>query len=395
MTGGEDWGDMAASAREVHPLYYMFFLILIGFLVLAVLNILTGIFVNNALEISENDRDNILFEASNERQDFAENIKRIFHDMDDDGDGTISWEEFKTHIVKFHVRASLASLGVDVRDAEGFFKLLANMAANNLHRKGVDIDSFANGCLRLKGVARMIDVQGLAFQMKSLQKMEERLTTFCWEQFEHIRHILGDDSEVVLPPLYQKSSTGEVTAPSSQGGSKVVSTVTSRRPSLGRANTMDAGHKAHTPNFGLSEATHEVAASSPDLNPEPCAGVPAVTSGHAGGTAVTYLVLQQPQTLSRSNSGNRRAPKAAMAPEANASLPKEGLPSIPNATRSSLPASTVSSQSDNLNDNVNGNNVLVPPRILGTAALTTESIEVVMPGGPRPGTPVRPRELAV
>merc|ERR1712007_363213 len=54
-TGGMDWGELGENIRAVSLGYFLLLLFFIGFMIFAVLNILTGVFVDKALEISQDD----------------------------------------------------------------------------------------------------------------------------------------------------------------------------------------------------------------------------------------------------------------------------------------------------------------------------------------------------
>eukprot|EP00747_Dinoflagellata_sp_TGD_P028327 gnl/TRDRNA2_/TRDRNA2_133196_c1_seq1.p1 gnl/TRDRNA2_/TRDRNA2_133196_c1~~gnl/TRDRNA2_/TRDRNA2_133196_c1_seq1.p1 ORF type:complete len:721 (-),score=106.39 gnl/TRDRNA2_/TRDRNA2_133196_c1_seq1:31-2193(-) len=57
ITGGADWGDLAEPLKHAGYHYYLLFLFYVSFLTFAVLNVLTGIFVDVAMKCSEDDPD--------------------------------------------------------------------------------------------------------------------------------------------------------------------------------------------------------------------------------------------------------------------------------------------------------------------------------------------------
>merc|ERR1711997_822098 len=78
-------------------------------------------------------------------------------------------------------------LGLDVRDAESFFSLLAS----NNDGRDVDIDNFVNGCMRLKGPATSIDIQALLYHSNFMHKVERRQHQDIMESMQELKEALG------------------------------------------------------------------------------------------------------------------------------------------------------------------------------------------------------------
>merc|ERR1712159_382187 len=66
------------------------------------------------------------------------------------------------------------SRGIEIKDTHSFFNMLrASNDTDNL-----DIDKFVEGCIRLKGMPSSIDVQSVAFEVKSMKANQSRF--FDW-----------------------------------------------------------------------------------------------------------------------------------------------------------------------------------------------------------------------
>jgi len=70
---------------------------------------------------------------------------------------------------------------LDIRDAETFFKMLANIAGPNR----VDANAFVEGCMRMKGGATSVDLACLSFQTDLLHHEFKNLS-------RHITQLVGD-----------------------------------------------------------------------------------------------------------------------------------------------------------------------------------------------------------
>jgi len=182
ISGGYDWFEFAQPLREAGEHYFVMFELFIAFLTLAVLNILTGIFVEKAVEAAENDRDNIVFQHAKHYNSFASDVQDIFSEVDTDDTGTISWAEFRKCMDDTAMQAYFHNVGIDQSDAAFFFRLLSQGSLDG----EVDQEAFLKGCQRLKGGARMMDTQAICCQVQTLFKGLETLAFFCEAQFERL-----------------------------------------------------------------------------------------------------------------------------------------------------------------------------------------------------------------
>merc|ERR550532_65936 len=80
-------------------------------------------------------------------------MTKIFDEADTDGNGKVSWHEFKTYLENPHVHAYLCTKQLHAFDAREFFDVLKEDRADEL-----DLEAFIVGCQRLKGEARSADL---------------------------------------------------------------------------------------------------------------------------------------------------------------------------------------------------------------------------------------------
>jgi hypothetical protein len=156
ITGGIDWQTMAVPLLDVDPVLMCVFVIYICFMVLGVLNVVVGIFVSNAKDAAGSDRDILTETRLREERETMRRMRAIFREADQDGDDALSWGDFSEYLTDKKAAVFFSSLGLDVDVAQALFVLL------DMDDDGrVDIDEFVHGCIRLKGVARSIDVNML------------------------------------------------------------------------------------------------------------------------------------------------------------------------------------------------------------------------------------------
>jgi len=165
ISGGVDWKDAIEPLQHVHWLYEMAFVFFIYFMFFGVLNIVISAFVQAAAEIAKKDREYLVHRELEATEAYNKKIKEFFADADRDQSGILSWEEFEDHLTNPKVSAYFTSLELDVTHAHRLFKLLDKDNSNE-----VGLDEFLDGCIRLKGEAKSIDVNMLVYEMDRLSK---------------------------------------------------------------------------------------------------------------------------------------------------------------------------------------------------------------------------------
>lgn len=169
ISGGADWGDIVQPMWEIHWTYSLVFLLYIFFVVIGVLNVLVGVFVNAATE--NLDRDLVIQSEVMRKNQFVEEMTELFSDIrSKTGDASITWDEFRNHLNNQQVQAYLSLHQLDATDAFMLFSLIDRDKSNQ-----VDLTEFIQGCLHLKGEARCSDV---AFVMEETRQVRHDLLVF-------------------------------------------------------------------------------------------------------------------------------------------------------------------------------------------------------------------------
>merc|ERR1712217_584653 len=93
MSNGKSWGLIFDSLFLVSPLYRVMFLVFISITLFGVLNVLTAVFVESAMQSTSHHRDLLVQEKQQLRDMYIEHIKTIFTQIDEDGSGEVSLDE--------------------------------------------------------------------------------------------------------------------------------------------------------------------------------------------------------------------------------------------------------------------------------------------------------------
>lgn len=165
ILGGVSWHLVCDLLLEIDILSATLLLFYIMFTIFSVLNVITGVFVDSAIQTSNSQRD-IQIEREMELKDsFLKSLKGFFEALDTDGSGSIHLEEIKIMLQDPTLAAYFAVLGFDEVNANQIFHLLDDDESGE-----VSIEEFLDGCSKLKGAARSIDVHALMHQCRALHR---------------------------------------------------------------------------------------------------------------------------------------------------------------------------------------------------------------------------------
>merc|ERR1712061_203548 len=114
-------------------------------------------------------------EKQDEERKLYTDLEAMFGDADQDHSGMVTTEELEHLLENPRSRATFRNLGIHVSEARGLFTLLDADSSG-----AVDICELINGCTRVSGQARSVDVVTLLFEnRKVLMKLEDLRKQFA------------------------------------------------------------------------------------------------------------------------------------------------------------------------------------------------------------------------
>merc|ERR1712217_312916 len=117
------------------------------------------------------------------RKAILQTIRTIFEEADEDGSGTITWEEFECFMGDENILMYLSSLEIDITQAREIFDLIDCDGKNE-----VGIDEFVLGFLEMKGAAKGADV---AILRNNFHKLSVKLANFLQETARNLEDLKG------------------------------------------------------------------------------------------------------------------------------------------------------------------------------------------------------------
>merc|ERR1712187_566899 len=135
----------------------------IFFCIFSVMNIVTGVFVDGAIQRSSQERDLRLEKERAQKEMYVSMLLDLLEEIDAEGKGVITREELQEAFKLERVQHYFSVLDIDIADSNYLFDMLDLDGSNE-----VDMEEFVTGCLRLKGNAKSIDIHTLMFEIKQV-----------------------------------------------------------------------------------------------------------------------------------------------------------------------------------------------------------------------------------
>jgi hypothetical protein len=163
VSGGTDWLTIMAPVTRVSWVYQVVFVFYVLFVVIGVLNVLTGVFLESAGDFR--DRDLTVQAEVDNLDGFVMEMLDLFAEFHPDHDSEVTWETFENMLHLEPVEAYLSSHMVETEHAKMLFWML-----DHNHSGTISIHEFVIGLLRLKGGAKTYDSRVMLQELISLKK---------------------------------------------------------------------------------------------------------------------------------------------------------------------------------------------------------------------------------
>ncbi|CAJ1353820.1 unnamed protein product [Effrenium voratum] len=164
ISGGLNWKIVYDPLNELDALMGNIFVFFISFAYFALLNILTGVFCNSAMEALSRDPD--IVAISQDAIHAREHLCGLFSSIDVDDSGHLTLDEVEVWMSEGNGKVDLQAMGIDEGDPWVFFKLLDENAQGYVTQ-----EAFVDGCLRLRGGASGVDMASLRNESRAMHEL--------------------------------------------------------------------------------------------------------------------------------------------------------------------------------------------------------------------------------
>jgi Ca2+-binding EF-hand superfamily protein len=196
MCGGVAWADITSPLIELHWSYAATMLFFTCFTLLALLNIITGVFVESAFAKAQSDREQVVQAELKEEGEKMQQLDEVFNEIDIDNTGFLTIHEFEAVVADPRVVAYFRSMGVNISTAYHLFRLLDLDNSNT-----VSSSEFILGCLRLQGNAKNVDVATLMYENKRMMMKWVSFMDFVEEKFQEVFEAIRNSTTTASAPV--------------------------------------------------------------------------------------------------------------------------------------------------------------------------------------------------
>ncbi|CAE6911722.1 SCN10A [Symbiodinium natans] len=199
VLGGRSWHEVCTPLMKVGWFPVSLLLVYVAFVVLAVLNVVTGVFVDNAFRCAEKQRSLAIQKEMDRQEQFVQQIRDFFAAMDQDDSGDVTPEELAEMLKDPTLSAYFRVLGFEIDDAARFITLL------DKDKDGaISVEEFLRGCLKYRGSATAVDMhQCLRLVRQTQRSLVELRSSFYGKPLSQpqspdasVRYLLGTSAAV-------------------------------------------------------------------------------------------------------------------------------------------------------------------------------------------------------
>eukprot|EP00434_Breviolum_minutum_P015959 symbB.v1.2.014067.t1/scaffold1007.1/size144738/12 len=157
-----------------------------AFTYFAVLNVVTAVFCQSAIESASKDHTTVVQNMLDNKAAHLQKLRELFSKIGDESTGAITFGVFEEKISDQPVRDYFETLGLDVWDPWAFFKLLDTDGGGS-----VEVEEFFMGCLRFSGQASAMDVGKIIQDQSWLMKNQGRFQSYMEQELVKLREDLA------------------------------------------------------------------------------------------------------------------------------------------------------------------------------------------------------------
>jgi len=174
ISQGLNWEDAMEPLRDVSALAVVLVILYVVITVFAILNVVTGVFLNTAIESAGADKDVATIRQVHAKAQQVEALQQIFREIDRENDNEVNFEDVRNAMSSGELSSFMESLGISTDDVRTLFMLL-----DSEHKGLIDLDEFVSGCMQLHGPAKSMQMAKMSYENKltrqALQSLKKEI----------------------------------------------------------------------------------------------------------------------------------------------------------------------------------------------------------------------------
>lgn len=152
----DSWSGVARPMMERQPYIWMFFMVFISIATFVLMNLVTAVIVNNALDITKKDEEAAVLQMENEKKEEFEQLGDLFYNLDADGSGSVDKDEFQSAFEVPEVANKLKVLEFEEAELMKLFEMIDKDGGGE-----IELEEFLFGLRQMKGNAKSKDMMAL------------------------------------------------------------------------------------------------------------------------------------------------------------------------------------------------------------------------------------------
>lgn len=188
ITGGLSWEEALKPLRSVGLLAAGSMVLYIVIAVLAVLNVVTGVFCHTAIESAKADKDVAIMKQMRTHAAQVQAFRDIFQEIDCDQSDFMTYEELQVALSNPKMSSLMQSMDISTQDVWTLFMVLDNNGDGQ-----ITLDEFVYSCMQLQGPAKGLQLARMSYENSMLRdeviKLQGDFKTF---QTNHKQSRHGD-----------------------------------------------------------------------------------------------------------------------------------------------------------------------------------------------------------
>ncbi|CAE7687347.1 Scn11a [Symbiodinium sp. CCMP2456] len=153
ISGGLSWSEALQPLRDVSEIAFLCMVVYIVLTVLAILNVVTGVFCNNAIESARADKDIAIMKQMQKHAKQLKSLRGVFKEIDNDQSNLVSLQELKDALKSKKLASFLESMDISTQDIWTLFMVMDSDGSGD-----VTLEEFVTGCMQLQGPAQSIQL---------------------------------------------------------------------------------------------------------------------------------------------------------------------------------------------------------------------------------------------
>lgn len=163
ITGGTEWTELLKALSAHSFLMGLLSLFFVLFFIFGVMNVVTGVFVDIAMQITNSDMEEQMEAKKREHEAYEKSVRQLIRVGDEDGKGFLSRREVRTLLRNQSVQHWLAAIGVTVSDSN--VKDVLGLL-DPKHSNQISYDTFFHVIESLTGQASAVDLTILLHEFR-------------------------------------------------------------------------------------------------------------------------------------------------------------------------------------------------------------------------------------